>query len=277
VCDTFYAPARRADARFTADPAGSGPLRRWWRRLPLLIGAWKQVVCNCSAFGLTHPPGAVHRGRPVLFSERALCVFAPSSFEKEAWHFALRRTCAPASPAPPLPAAGDDAAADAAPYAAFLRAAEAAARAGITDAAVAASAAATASADAPGWLACLNHVAARYFFDLQRNPRVADALAARLQLQLSRLDTPPFISALRVVRVTLPPGGAPPRAARLALCDAEAHPACGAAAQRGPIPAYEVRKRLRVRTCCRMHRASLTHARSLPCCGARWTSRTRAA
>jgi hypothetical protein len=222
--------------RRATDPAGGGPLRRWWRRLPLIIGAstcvrtvlaTTSLTRDSSRFYLSAP--AVHRTRPVLFNEHALCLFAPSSFEKEAWHVALSRACAPSLPSPASSSLPSEPLA--ASYAAFLRDAEAAMRA-------------SGDARPPGWLACLNLVSARVFFDLQRNERVADALAARLQTQLSRLDTPPFMGRLRVVALTLPPGGAPPRASRLALCDADgdAHPALrGAAAHRGPIPAYEAR------------------------------------
>jgi hypothetical protein len=202
----------------------------------------------------------------VLFSERALCIFAPTSFEKEAWYTALSRACDPAPPAPaPPPAAPPSAqplhgaALDAA-YTAFLCQAEAAMRAAAAAADAAAAASASASASAPSAAAggadggvavgvgVLNLASARYFFDLQRNPRAAEALAARLQLQLSRVDTPPFMSRLRVARLVLPPGGAPPRAARLALCADDAHPALrGAAQRRGPSPAYEVRACARAR------------------------------
>ena len=182
-------------------------------------------------------PSPVHRGRPVLFNERALCLFAATSFEKEAWHTALCRACA----------CGGGPACDAAlsaSYTAFLRAAEAAMRAagceGLT-AALAAEAGVGAQAS-PASLACLNLFCARYFFDLQRNARVEAALAQRLQEQLSRADIPPWMTRLRVVRVALPPGGAPPRAQRLALAAPGAHPALAdVAANRGPIPAYEVR------------------------------------
>jgi hypothetical protein len=169
-----------------------------------------------------------------LFNERALCLFAATSFEKEAWHTALSRACAGGtSPA------GD--AALSSSYAAFLRAAEAAMRAAGGEGLTAALAAEAAQAS-PASLACLNLFSARYFFDLQRNARVEAALADRLQMQLLRADIPPWMTRLRVVRVALPPGGAPPRAQRLMLAPPGAHPALAdVEAHRGPIPAYEVR------------------------------------
>jgi hypothetical protein len=172
----------------------------------------------------------------VLFNERALCLFAATSFEKEAWHTALSRACASPGGASP---AGD--AALSSSYAAFLRAAEAAMRAAGGEGLTAALAAEAAQAS-PASLACLNLFSARYFFDLQRNARVEAGLAERLQMQLLRADIPPWMTRLRVVRVALPAGGAPPRAQRLALAAPGAHPALAdVAAHRGPIPAYEVR------------------------------------
>ena len=140
-------------------------------------------------------------------------------------------------------------------------------------AALAAEAGAGAQAS-PASLACLNLFCARYFFDLQRNARVEAALAQRLQEQLSRADIPPWMTRLRVVRVALPPGGAPPRAQRLALAAPGAHPALAdVAANRGPIPAYEVRSTQFTSFAAARH--AYLHAPL--CLFQRWTFRTWAA
>jgi hypothetical protein len=165
----------------------------------------------------------VNRKRTLLFNDRAICVFAATAFEKEAWYIALRRATSTHSLVAEAALGGA--------YASFLRAA---------DMALASAVGGGDPASVPHWLACLNLAAARYFFDLQRNARFATVAAGRIQEQLDRLDLPPGVAPLKVTRLQLPAGGAPPRAHHLVLCGPEAHPALSdITLSRGPIPVFQ--------------------------------------
>ena len=131
-----------------------------------------------------------------------MCLYAPSSDEKEAWHTALSAACAPQQPVPTAPASSssssstsaaqqDAAAHPAATYDAYISAAEAAASAGRRDAPLG-------SSTDSVFLSLLNHGAARYFFDLQRNARVAVRTAEALEAMLAPVDLPPGVGALKV-------------------------------------------------------------------------------
>ena len=172
----------------------------------------------------THPhTHAVNRSRNLLFNERAVCVFAATAFEKEAWYIALRRATSQHSLVAEAALGGA--------YASFLRSA---------DVALATAVAGGDPSSVPHWLSCLNLAAARYFFDLQRNARFATVAAGRIQEQLDRLDLPSCVAPLKVTRLQLPAGGAPPRAHHLILCGPEAHPALGdVTLSRGPIPVFQ--------------------------------------
>jgi hypothetical protein len=165
----------------------------------------------------------VNRNRNLLFNERAVCVFAATAFEKEAWYIALRRATSQHSLVAEAALGGA--------YASFLRSA---------DVALASAVGGGDPSSVPHWLACLNLAAARYFFDLQRNARFATTAAGRIQEQLDRLDLPSCVAPLKVTRLQLPAGGAPPRAHHLILCGPEAHPALSdVTLSRGPIPVFQ--------------------------------------
>ena len=165
----------------------------------------------------------MNRNRNLLFNERAVCVFAATAFEKEAWYIALRRATSQHSLVAEAALGGA--------YASFLRSA---------DVALASAVGGGDPSSVPHWLACLNLAAARYFFDLQRNARFATTAAGRIQEQLDRLDLPSCVAPLKVTRLQLPAGGAPPRAHHLILCGPEAHPALGdVTLSRGPIPVFQ--------------------------------------
>ena len=165
----------------------------------------------------------MNRNRNLLFNERAVCVFAATAFEKEAWYIALRRATSQHSLVAEAALGGA--------YASFLRSA---------DVALASAVGGGDPSSVPHWLACLNMAAARYFFDLQRNARFATTAAGRIQEQLDRLDLPSCVAPLKVTRLQLPAGGAPPRAHHLILCGPEAHPALSdVTMSRGPIPVFQ--------------------------------------